>query len=124
MNLQTGIYSFRCEPMFWTAMDLGLESGDGTIMVSIELSEEEVQALAMMTKWAWDKEWFEDNTSETASTELMQKMVPSVYRKVYPLAHQQFCHAYPNSEWVAGYGVYEIFVTDEIVCLARESYKK
>lgn len=66
-----------------------------------------------------DNSWFEDSTSETVCTELLKNKMPSLYDKVYQLAHQQFCHTYANSEPVDGYDVYEIFIPDEIVCFAR-----
>jgi len=115
---KAGTYCFECDLMPWTICDLG-ETSDGTIFVNIELSAVEIQALVDMMNWAWDNEWFEHSTSETVCTELLKKHVPHIFERIQPLVHQQFCRKYPNSEKVQGFGVYEIFIPDEIIKYAR-----
>ena len=123
--LKAGTYIFECYPMPWTEIELGLEKniGNSPITVSLNLSYEEIQAIVDMVNWAWDNEWFEDSTSETVCTELLQKCNPQLYNKIQPLVHKQFCTQYPNSENINGFGVYEIFYPDEIVDFTDYSSK-
>ena len=124
--LKAGTYCFDCYPMPWTEIDLGLESksiGNNEISVMLVLSDDDIQAIVDMMNWAWDNEWFEHSTSETACTELLIKHIPQLYNKLYPLVHKQFCNKYPNSEDVRGFGEYEISCPDEILEFASYSKK-
>ena len=52
------------------------------------------------------------------NSNLWQKVtwrLPELYKKVYTIAHQLFCDAYPNSEHLEEYGEYKLFCPDEIV---------
>ena len=91
------------------------------IEVSLKLSYSDIQSIVDMMNWAWDNKWFEFSTSETVSTELLEEHLPELYKKVYTIAHQIFCAVYPNSEHLEGYGVYEIFCSDEICDYAAYS---
>ena len=121
MYIDTGIYIFECFPMPWTEIELGLGIGSESFEIPLELSNEDLQTLVDMMYWAWDNEWFEYSTSETVCTKLMQKRAPQIYERIQPLAHQQFCRKYPNSENVRGFGVYEIYIPDEIIEYARHN---
>ena len=116
--LKAGTYIFECYPMPWTEIELGIigkNIGNNPIEVSLDLSYEDIQAIVDMINWAWDNEWLEHSTSETAWTELLQKHIPQLYNKIQPLAHHLFCTKYPNSDHLKGFGEYEIFCPDEIV---------
>jgi hypothetical protein len=121
MRIVTGTYIFECYLMPWTEIELGLGVGCEFFEIPLELSNEDIQALADMMNWAWDNEWFEHSTSETVCTELLKKLAPQIFERIQPLVHQQFCRKYPNSENVQGFGVYEIFIPDEIIEYAREN---
>ena len=124
MKYKAGKYSFECTIMPWTAIDMGIGIDDVLIIVSVELSEKDIQTLVQMMRWAWDNDRFENSTSETVFAELLKQHAPELYKKIYQLAHQQFCEDYPNSENVNGFGVYEIFPPDEILDYANEEYEK
>lgn len=114
-----GTYIFECSPMPWTEIELGLGVGCELFDIPLELSNEDIQALVDMMNWAWDNEWFENSTSETVCTELLKKHIPQLFERIQSLVHQQFCRKYPNSKKVQGFGVYEIFIPDEIIKYAR-----
>lgn len=122
--LKAGIYVFSCYIMPWTEYEIGPDSmynGNKEIEVSLKLSYSDIQSIVDMMNWAWDNKWFEFSTSETVSTELLEEHLPELYKKVYTIAHQIFCAVYPNSEHLEGYGVYEIFCSDEICDYAAYS---
>ena len=125
INIQEGKYCFDSYPMFWTELALGLDqrvAGNGNIAISVYLTDAEIQSLVEMMHWAWDNEWFEKSASEVVCSQLLKKHNPEIYDKVYAQVHQEFCNKYPNSEQIDGFGVYEIFIPDEIVDYAREIY--
>lgn len=122
-NLMPGTYDFECCLMPWTKFEIGERYvGDKPIVVSLELNYEELQSLVETLHWAWDNEWFEHSMSETVCTELIQLRAHDIYDRVYPIAHQSFCELFPNCENVQGFGVYEIFIPDEIVDYASDTY--
>ena len=119
MELKPGIYSFDCFPMPWTTQELGADLEDYPIVISIELSLEEIQAIILMMHWAWNELWFENSTSELVNTKLLKKHVPHLYDKIQPLVHQQFINTYPKSDHLEGFGYYEIFCPDDIIAEAQ-----
>lgn len=121
MSTKEGTYIFECSPMPWTEIDLGLGIGCEPFEILLELSNEDIQTLVDTMHWAWNNDWFEYSTSETVFTELLQKRAPQIFERIQPLAHQQFCRKYPKSENVRGFGVYEIFIPDEIIEYARNN---
>ncbi len=114
MELRTGKYIFGCYPMPWSVYELGKE-GDCPVQVSLDLSDEDIHDLVKMMNWAWDNDWFEYSTSETVCTKLLKKHLPRLYERVQPLALDQFLREYPNSEGITDFGVFEIFIPDEII---------
>ena len=119
--MEAGTYNFECNTMPWTDAALGVYGKDEIlIVVSVKLSEEEIQSLVKMMQWAWDNSWFEKSTSDTVCSELLKLQMPELYDKVWRLAHQQFCQKYPNCEGVNGFGEYEIFIPDEIIHYAAK----
>ena len=121
MNLEAGIYFFEGCPMPWTEIDLGIGVDCESFEILLELSNEDIQTLVDMMHWAWDSEWFEHSMSETVFTELLQKRAPHIFERIQPLVHQLFCQKYPKSENVRGFGVYEIFIPDEIIEYAKDN---
>ena len=121
MKLEAGIYYFEGSPMPWTEIDLGLGIGCESFEIHLELSNDDIHALIKMMHWAWDNDWFENSTSETVCTKLLKKLAPQIFERIQPLVHQQFCQKYPNSENVRGFGVYEIFIPDEIIDYAMDN---
>lgn len=120
MKIETGTYIFECYLMPWTEIDLGLGIGCDYFEIPLELSSKDIQTLVDMMYWAWDNEWFEHSISETVWTELLIKFAPQIFERIQPLVHQQFCNKYPNNENIRGFGVYEIYVPDEIFDLAND----
>lgn len=118
MELRAGIYIFECYPMPWSVYELGCKR-DCYVKLLIDLSDKNIHDLVEMMNWAWDNEWFEHSTSETVCTELLKKHIPQLFERIQPLVHQQFCRKYPNIKKVQGFGVYEIFIPDEIIKYAR-----
>ena len=123
MELKAGKYSFECYPMPWSVYELGKE-GDCPVQVSLDLSDEDIYDLVKMMNWAWDNDWFELSTSETVCTELLKKHLPRLFERVQPLALNQFLREYPNSEGIMDFGVFEIFIPDEILDYAGKSVDK
>jgi len=123
MELKAGKYSFECYPMPWSVYELGKE-GDCPVQVSLDLSDEDIYDLVKMMNWAWDNDWFELSTSETVCTELLKKHLPRLFERVQPLALNQFLREYPNSEGIMDFGVFEIFIPDEILDYASISVDK
>lgn len=122
-DLNPGTYCFDCYPMPWTLIDLHVDE-DCDLEVFLDLSVNEIGSLVEMLRWAWDNEWFEHSTSETVGSKLMEKHCPQLYERIKFLAHQKFCEKFPGSESVSGFGVYEIFIPDEIVCYVRDGFSK
>ena len=123
MELKAGKYSFECYPMPWSLYELG-ENDDCSVLVSLYLSDEEIQDIVKMMKWAWNNDWFEHSTSETVCTELLKKYLPKMFERVQTLALDQFLREYPNSEGIKDFGVFEIFVPDEILDYASNSVER
>lgn len=121
--LKAGIYCFECYPMPWCVYELG-RKGDCYVKVLIDLSDENIHDLIEMMNWAWDNEWFEQSTSETVCTQLLKKHLPKLFERVQPLALNQFLREYPNSEGIMDFGVFEIFIPDEILDYAGKSVDK
>ena len=121
--LKAGIYCFECYPMPWCVYELG-RKGDCYVKVLIDLSDENIHDLIEMMNWAWDNEWFEQSTSETVCTQLLKKYLPKLFERVQPLALNQFLREYPNSEGIMDFGVFEIFIPDEILDYAGKSVDK
>lgn len=119
MRLKAGTYCFSCDLMPWTLYELE-DKKNVSVKVLIELTDRDIGDLVKMMKWAWENEWFEHSTSETVCTELLKKHVPSLYERVYQLAHQQFCRIIPDNKNLSDFGVYEIFPPEEIVDYARD----
>lgn len=124
--LKAGTYDFECFIMPWTEYELGSDckfNGSNPITVSLELSNDDIQDIVDMMKWAWDNQWMEKSTSETVCTKLLQTRLPHIYEKVQPMVHKIFCEHYPNSKHLKGFGIYEIFCPDEILDFASVSSK-
>lgn len=114
MELRAGKYVFDCYPMPWSIYELG-KKGDCPVQVSLDLSDEDIQDLVKMMNWAWDNDWFEHSTSETVCTKLLKNHLPRLFERVQPLALNQFLREYPNSEGITDFGLFEIFIPDEII---------
>lgn len=123
LKLKAGSYCFSCYPMPWTEREFGIETtGNNSIDVSMELSDEEILSIVEMMFWAWDNHWFEHSISETVCSDLLKKHLPQLYDKILSVAHRLFCNKYPNSKNCQGFGTYEIFCPDEIVEHAGYTY--
>ena len=128
-ELKAGEYVFPCYTMPWTDIDIsmsitGVDFERQEFLVSIDLSDSEIQSIVDMMIWAWDNLWFEHSISETVNTELLKEHIPHLYDKIQSLVHQQFCRQHPNSEYLEVFGVYEIFCPDEILEYAAQNHKE
>lgn len=124
--LKAGTYDFECFIMPWTEYELGLDckyNSNNPINVPIKLTLNDIEDIVRMMKWAWDNNWMEQSVSETVCAELLKTYLPDLYNKVQLLAHEIFCTDYPNSNYVQGFGVYEVFCPNEIVEFAAYSNK-
>lgn len=128
-ELKAGEYVFPCYTMPWTDIDIsmsitGVDFERQEFLVSIDLSDSEIQSIVDMMVWAWENQWFEFSMSETVCTELLKEHIPLLYNKIQSLVHQQFCSKYPDSKYLEGFGVYEIFCPDEILEYAAQKHKE
>ena len=113
MELKAGKYVFDCYPMPWSIYELGIS--DDLIKVSIELSIDDIKGLIKMMEWAWENNWFDHSTSETAWTTLLKMHMPIVFYRVHPLVVEQFLSKYPDSKNITGFGIFDIYIPDEIL---------